>query len=211
MTSRSKPRDVQDFARRDPATVSRRACAMGRCSTRCIGCRSSVLRAGVRGRDAGVGRFVPTGSANFALLQSLGQSLAGANGTARAAAPSARGGRAAFPIRRPIAPRPSCSAARFQPPTIAVSTPDDWYPSYVATYVERDVATIINIGDLVGVPDVLRLLAGRSGQRDVNLSSLGADAGLTHRHGEVVAFGARGRVRRRGACRRSTRTSRNAS
>lgn len=27
-------------------------------------------------------------------------------------------------------------------------TPDDWYPSYVATYVERDARTILNVGDL---------------------------------------------------------------
>ena len=42
--------------------------------------------------------------------------------------------------------------------------PGDWYPSYVATYVERDVRTILNVGDLVAFQTFLRLCAGRTGQ-----------------------------------------------
>jgi hypothetical protein len=57
--------------------------------------------------------------------------------------------------------------------------PGDWYPSYVATYLERDVRTILNVGDLVALQTCLRLCAGRVGQQ-VNLSSLGGDAGVTH-------------------------------
>ncbi len=56
---------------------------------------------------------------------------------------------------------------------------DDWYPSYVATYLERDVRMLLNIGDLAGFQTFLRLCAGRVGQL-VNLSALGADAGVTH-------------------------------
>lgn len=57
--------------------------------------------------------------------------------------------------------------------------PADWYPSYVGTYLERDVRTLLNVGDLVAFQTYLRLCAGRVGQL-VNLSSLGADAGVTH-------------------------------
>jgi predicted AAA+ superfamily ATPase len=52
-----------------------------------------------------------------------------------------------------------------------------WLDGYVRTYVERDVRTISNIGDLDSFLRFLGLCAGRSGQL-VNRSSLGADAGI---------------------------------
>jgi predicted AAA+ superfamily ATPase len=56
---------------------------------------------------------------------------------------------------------------------------DEWLSSYAATYVERDVRQMVNVGDLLAFQAFLRLCAGRVGQL-VNLSSLGADAGVTH-------------------------------
>jgi predicted AAA+ superfamily ATPase len=55
----------------------------------------------------------------------------------------------------------------------------EWLASYVAAYVERDVRQVINVGDLLTFQTFLRLCAGRVGQL-VNLSSLGADAGVAH-------------------------------
>jgi predicted AAA+ superfamily ATPase len=52
-----------------------------------------------------------------------------------------------------------------------------WLDGYLRTYVERDVRTISNIGDLDTFLRFLGLCAGRSGQL-VNRSSLGADAGV---------------------------------
>jgi len=57
--------------------------------------------------------------------------------------------------------------------------PDDWYPSYVATYLERDVRSVLAVGDLLAFQTFLRLCAGRAGQL-VNFSALAADAGVTH-------------------------------
>ncbi len=57
--------------------------------------------------------------------------------------------------------------------------PGEWYPSYLATYLERDVRMLLNVGDLIAFQTFLRLCAGRAGQL-VNLSALGADAGVTH-------------------------------
>jgi hypothetical protein len=57
--------------------------------------------------------------------------------------------------------------------------PGDWYPSYVGTYLERDVRALLNIGDPLTFQTFLYLCAGRAGQL-VNLSALGADAGVTH-------------------------------
>ncbi len=56
---------------------------------------------------------------------------------------------------------------------------DEWLSSYTATYVERDVRQLLNVGDLLTFQTFVRLCAGRVGQL-VNLSALGADAGITH-------------------------------
>jgi hypothetical protein len=56
---------------------------------------------------------------------------------------------------------------------------DEWLSSYASTYVERDVRQMVNVGDLLTFQTFLRLCAGRVGQL-VNLSALGADAGITH-------------------------------
>jgi len=57
--------------------------------------------------------------------------------------------------------------------------PPEWLGAYTATYVERDVRQLLNVGDLAAFQTFLRLLAARSAQL-LNLSSLGADAGVTH-------------------------------
>ncbi|HXU30271.1 MAG TPA: ATP-binding protein [Thermoanaerobaculia bacterium] len=123
------------------------------------------------------GRFVLTGSANFALLQSLGQSLAG---------------RTALLDLLPLSLE---EIRRFPEPPNDLTTllwrgsypslydrglePGDWYPSYVATYLERDVRTLLAVGDLLAFQTFLRLCAGRVGQL-VNFSNLAAEAGVTH-------------------------------
>lgn len=121
------------------------------------------------------GRFILTGSANFALLRTIGQSLAG---------------RAALLTLLPLSLE-EVSRARKVPedPFEVVRTggypaiwagrldPWDWASSYLATYVERDVRQLTNVGDLTSFQTFVRLCAGRCGQL-LNLSSLGADAGV---------------------------------
>ena len=50
---------------------------------------------------------------------------------------------------------------------------------YLETYVERDVRRLGEVGDLTAFQRFVRLCAGRVGQL-VNLSALGADAGVSH-------------------------------
>ena len=57
--------------------------------------------------------------------------------------------------------------------------PQQWLGNYVQTYLERDVRELVNVGDLEAFGRFIRLCAGRSGQL-LNLSSLGADCGVTH-------------------------------
>jgi predicted AAA+ superfamily ATPase len=49
----------------------------------------------------------------------------------------------------------------------------------VSTYLQRDVRQVLNVVDLSAFTTFLRLAAGRTGQ-ELNLSSLGADAGVSH-------------------------------
>jgi uncharacterized protein len=57
--------------------------------------------------------------------------------------------------------------------------PGEWLPSYVRTYLERDVRSLTQVGDLEAFGRFLRLCAGRNAQL-LNLSSLAVDAGVTH-------------------------------
>jgi len=57
--------------------------------------------------------------------------------------------------------------------------PTTWLDGYVRTYVERDVRTLSNVGNLETFTRFLALCAGRSGQL-LSASSLAADAGISH-------------------------------
>lgn len=169
--------DIQEFARRDPRrflTERRDGAVLDEVHR--VPELLSYVQALVD-ETPGPGRFVLTGSANFSLLQSLGQSLAGRTALLELLPLSLE------EVRRFPDPPTDLLDLIFRGTAPAVYdrrlAPDDWYPSYVATYVERDVRMILNVGDLVAFQTFLRLCAGRSGQL-VNLSALGADAGLTH-------------------------------
>lgn len=57
-------------------------------------------------------------------------------------------------------------------------SPEHFYPSYLQTYIERDVRTLKNIENLHSFSKFLALCAGRTGQV-LNLTSLANDAGIT--------------------------------
>ena len=169
--------DVQDFARADPRgfLAERRKGAVLDEIHR-VPELLSYLQTMVDERPTR-GRFILTGSANFALLQSLGQSLAGRTALLEL-----------LPLgleeveRFPERPQNLYELLlRGSYPAIYDRRLDtqEWYPSYVSTYLERDVRSFLNVGDLIAFRTFLRLCAGRAGQL-VNLSLLGADAGVTH-------------------------------
>ena len=56
--------------------------------------------------------------------------------------------------------------------------PGNWLAQYTQSYLERDVRTLINIGDLETFERFLRLCAGRSGQI-LDMASLAGDAGIS--------------------------------
>jgi uncharacterized protein len=55
----------------------------------------------------------------------------------------------------------------------------DWYTNYIASYVERDVRSILNVKDLGTFQTFVKMCASRVGQL-LNLNALALDCGLSH-------------------------------
>jgi predicted AAA+ superfamily ATPase len=142
-------------------------------------------------RDATAGRFILTGSHHLNLMDNISQTLAGRVAITHLFPLSLSelyGYQAPdpFDIRSPHevpAPAVNLDQALFAGGYPRIHDkglePRDWLASYYQTYVERDVRSIMNIGDLGAFQRFVRLCAGRSGQL-LNLSSLGVDASMTH-------------------------------
>ena len=122
------------------------------------------------------GQWILTGSQNLLLLESVSQSLAG---------------RTAVVHLLPLGHEEVLRFDRSEPsldemlltggyPSIYDRDipPANWYSSYVSTYIERDVRTITNVGDLMSFQRFLSLCAGRTGQL-LNMASLADDAGIS--------------------------------
>ena len=127
-------------------------------------------------RDPAPGRWILTGSQNLGVVQSTSQSLAG-----RAAVlhllPLSRREVARFP-HHPQTLDETLIAGGYPRIFDQKLRPADWLSSYVATYLERDVRTITNVGDLVTFQRFVQLCAGRVGQL-LNLSSIASDCGIS--------------------------------
>jgi predicted AAA+ superfamily ATPase len=127
--------------------------------------------------DPRPGKYVVTGSQQFGLLEKVSESLAG---------------RAAFltllpfsvgelKVARRLASDPFEALVRgFYPPLFDREvSPYDWYTNYIASYVERDVRSIVNVKDLGQFQTFVKMCASRVGQI-LNLSALALDCGITH-------------------------------
>jgi len=122
------------------------------------------------------GRYILTGSEQFEVLNRVSQSLAGRTGVLRLLPFSVEEMTGRFPIR----PVERLILSGFYPrihdrdldPTRALG-------DYFATYVQRDLRALVNIGDLSAFEKFVRLAAGRCGQI-LNLSAVGAEAGVSH-------------------------------
>jgi predicted AAA+ superfamily ATPase len=123
------------------------------------------------------GRFVLTGSQHFGLLSGVTQSLAGRVGLTRLL-PLALG---ELPVTHVDALGLDGLMLRGLYPALHAQPvlPEDWFASYVATYVERDVRQVLNVQDLSTFQRFLRLCAARSGQL-LNLSALASETGISH-------------------------------
>ena len=123
------------------------------------------------------GRFVLTGSQHFDLMAKVTESLAGRTGVLH------------------LLPLSLDEIQRFEGPhrdlfeTMLTGgyprihdtgiPPARWLGDYVTTYIQRDVRQLLSVTDLEAFTTFVRLCAGRTAQ-EVNLSSLGSDAGISH-------------------------------
>lgn len=125
--------------------------------------------------DRRVGRFVLTGSQNFGLVSKIAQSLAGRAAIVQLLPLShrelARAGMQAANVDELLCK--GLYPALYDQPV----TPQDWYSSYVTTYLERDVRQIANVHDLLQFQRFVGLCAARTGQI-LNLASLASDCGI---------------------------------
>ncbi len=123
-----------------------------------------------------MGQFILTGSAQFDLIAGITQSLAGRVGRLELL-PLSLGEMQACDCLPPTLDRLLLNGsfpALYQRKLAA----SDWFPNYVATYLERDVRQLIAIRDLSQYQRFVRMCAARSGQL-LNLAALGADCGIS--------------------------------
>jgi hypothetical protein len=138
------------------------------------------------------GQYLLTGSQNLALAQGVTESLAGRIAVLRllpltrrelrrrpgSELPWERGERAHLPT--PPVRNLWASLLRGGYPEIATDARRDphlWHSSYVHTYLERDVRSLRQVGDLTQFQLFLRMLAARSAQL-LNLSDVARDLGV---------------------------------
>ncbi|MBC8087297.1 MAG: ATP-binding protein [Phycisphaerae bacterium] len=122
------------------------------------------------------GRVILTGSQQLALNASVTQSLAGRTGLLELLPPSW-----AELQRFPTAPTDLFEVlwtGAYPRIFDRQIPPHQWLADYVATYVQRDVRQLLNVGDLRTFMSFLQLCAG-STANEVHLSRLGADVGIS--------------------------------
>lgn len=123
------------------------------------------------------GRFILTGSQHFGLTEAITQSLAGRIAILHLLPPSldelARFGKLPNDLWTQV-----WTGAYPRIYDLGLD-PARWLADYATTYVQRDVRQVLNVADLEAFSTFLQLVAGRTGS-ELHLSSLGADAGVTH-------------------------------
>ena len=121
------------------------------------------------------GMYLLAGSHNFLLMQSIGQSLAGRTAVLKLLPFSHQEMANAGIIPQSVDEEILKGAyPRIFDKGIA---PNDFYPFYIQTYIERDVRLLKNIGDLSKFVRFIKLCSGRIGQL-LNITSLANDCGI---------------------------------
>lgn len=131
---------------------------------------------GLIDEDPRPGRWILTGSQNLSLLESVSQTLAGRTAVLNLL-PLSWSEVLRFD-RRPVTVEEAVFTGGYPAILDRGIDPSEWLGAYVATYVERDVRTISNVGDLVTFQRFVELCAGRTSQL-LNYSTLAADCGVT--------------------------------
>ena len=131
---------------------------------------------GVIDTDPAPGRWILSGSQNLALLDSISQTLAGRTAIHQLL-PLSWDEVQRFP-RYPADLEQAIFSGSFPRIFDRELDPSAWLRSYVDAYLERDVRSVANVGDLNAFQRFVGLCAGRTGQL-LNYSSLADDCGIS--------------------------------
>ncbi|MCP4681742.1 MAG: ATP-binding protein [Desulfobacterales bacterium] len=139
------------------------------------------------------GQYLLTGSQNLMLMEKVGESLAGRTAMLRLLPLSRReaGGRPETPLpwegKREVSSEITCAYSELWSrflrggyPELEAEPGRDaglWHSGYIQTYLERDVRTLRQVGDLSRFQNFLRALAARSAQL-LNMADLSRDLGI---------------------------------
>lgn len=130
---------------------------------------------GIVDADRRMGRWILTGSQQYMLLDRVTQSLAG-----RAALlelmPFSHGELVAAGRAHGV-PADAIWHGGYPPLYDRPVEPQRWFGDYLATYLERDVRSVLTVRDLTRFAAFVRLCATRIGQ-SVNLASMAAELGI---------------------------------
>jgi uncharacterized protein len=132
-------------------------------------------------KDRGkMGRFVFTGSQQFSMIRNLGDSLAGRITLMELLPFNVNEKRRVIDLPDTISAF-THAALRGSYPEPSLNKEEDfrsWYSSYIQTYIERDIRTIYNIGNLRDFQRLVQLLAARCAQL-LNMSDLAKELGVS--------------------------------
>lgn len=120
-------------------------------------------------------QFILTGSNNFLLQQNIVQTLAGRIAFINLLPFSLQ---ELYPKGSEMPGEDKIMLTGLYPPVYDRHIPpEDWYPNYIRTYIDRDVRQIKNITELNIFERFMQLLAGRNAQ-ELNLSALAVETGV---------------------------------
>jgi predicted AAA+ superfamily ATPase len=140
----------------------------------------SYVKIRVDSRRSVKGQYVFTGSQQFGLIKNLSDSLAGRIALLELLPFSVAEKRRHLTLPDSVSLLRHAALSGSYPELVVDESVDlhSWYASYLQTYLERDIRTIYNIGDLRDFQRFVRLLAARSGQQ-LNMSDYSRDLGIS--------------------------------
>ncbi|NCC51294.1 MAG: ATP-binding protein [Spartobacteria bacterium] len=124
------------------------------------------------------GRFILTGSQNFALSARISQSLAGRTCVLELLPFSITELQRGHYLSKQL--NETLWQGSYPPVHDRTLRPQRWYSSYMATYIDRDIRQLTAVHDLDTFHRFMRLIAGNVGQL-LNSSRLAGDCGVDHK------------------------------
>lgn len=137
----------------------------------------SFLKMRIDTERARRGRYIVTGSQQFGLTKKISESLAGRIAVAELLPFSLLELRKHSSFVGDVYPRTALRGLFPEPNVHTNIETRAWYGSYLQTYLERDVRTVNNVGDIRDFQRLLQLCAARCGQL-LNMSSFASELGV---------------------------------